>query len=154
MSRVEQSTRSRAAPRSFASKPRAARCVAGAIAFGVGVLAASVFKPSEMEKQAAGQLMEKAQPLAEELKHAGHEAAEHLKQPTLVAIEQVKEAATDGAHSVAETAKQSAESGKQTVRDAAETVRTATEEERAAIQAGGERVGEPGDAQVEGPNSL
>ena len=117
--------------------------VAGAIAFGLGVLVASVLKPSEIEKQAAGQLMDKAQPLTDGLKQAGQEAAEHLKEPALAAIEQVKEAATEGAHSVAETAKQSAETGKQTALDAAETVRAATEEERAAVEAGGERVSGP-----------
>ena len=128
--------------------------VAGAIAFGAGVLIASVFKPSEIEKQAAGQLMDKAQPLADELKHAGQEAAEHLKQPALAAIEEVKAAAAEGAHSVAETAKQSAETGKQTALDAAETVRTATAEERAAVEAGGERISGPRDApEIEGPNS-
>jgi hypothetical protein len=129
--------------------------VAGAIAFGVGVLVASVVKPSEIEKQAAGQLMDKAQPLTEELKHAGQEAAEHLKQPALAAIEQVKDAASEGAHSVADTAKQSAETSKQMARDAAETVRATTDEERAAVGAGGERLsGSPGAPQIQGPNSL
>ena len=55
--------------------------MAGAIAFGVGVLTASVFKPTEIEKQAAGQLMDKAEPLTEELKETGQETVEHLKEP-------------------------------------------------------------------------
>jgi hypothetical protein len=97
--------------------------MAGAIAFGVGLLAASVFKPTEIEQQAAGQLMDKAQPLRDELMHAGHEVAEHLKEPARAGLEQVKEAATDGAHSVAEIAQQSAEVSKETAMGAAETVR-------------------------------
>ena len=52
--------------------------MAGAIAFGVGLLTASVFKPSEIEKQAAGQLLEKAEPLTHELKQMGQETVEHL----------------------------------------------------------------------------
>jgi hypothetical protein len=98
--------------------------MAGAIAFGAGLLAATVFKPSEMEKQAADQLMDKAQPLKDELVHAGQEAAEHLKEPAMAAFEQVKEAAADGASSVADTAKQSADTSRETALDAAETVRS------------------------------
>jgi hypothetical protein len=98
--------------------------VAGAIAFGVGLLTASVFKPSEIEKQAAGQLMDKAEPLTQELKQMGQDTVEHLKEPARAAIEQVKETAADGAHSVAETTKQSAETNKLTALDAADMVRS------------------------------
>lgn len=97
--------------------------IAGAIAFGVGLLTASVFKPTEIEKQAAGQLMEKAEPLAQELKQMGQVTVEHLKEPALAAIEQVKETAADGAHSVAETTKHSAESNTRTAHDVADTLR-------------------------------
>jgi hypothetical protein len=98
--------------------------MAGAIAFGVGLLTASVFKPTDIEKQAAGQLMEKAEPLTQELKRMGQETVEHLKEPALVAIEQVKDTAADGAHSVAEATKHSAETNKLTALDAADTVRS------------------------------
>ena len=55
--------------------------VAGAIALGVGVLAASAAKPSEMEQQDAGQLRDKVEPLKDELKRTGQDMAEHMKQP-------------------------------------------------------------------------
>jgi hypothetical protein len=98
--------------------------MAGAIAFGVGLLTASVFKPSDIEKQAAGQLMEKAEPLTQGLREMGQETMEHLKQPALSAIEEVKETASDGAQAVAETAKHSADTSKATALDAAETLRS------------------------------
>ena len=98
--------------------------MAGAIAFGVGLLTASVFKPSEVEKQVAGQLMDKAEPLTQEFKQMGQETLEHLKEPALAAVEQVKETATDAAQAVAETTKHSAETSKLTALDAADTVRS------------------------------
>ncbi len=97
---------------------------AGAIAFGVGVLAASIFKPSELERQAADQLKDKAQPLKDELMHSGEEMAEHMKEPARSAMEQVKEAATEGAQTVAGTAKDAASTSKDTARDAVDSVRS------------------------------
>jgi len=85
---------------------------AGAIAFGIGVLTASIFKPSDLERQAADQLMDKAQPLKDELKQTAEEMTENLKEPARDAVEQVKEAASDGAQTVAETAKDAASTSK------------------------------------------
>ena len=98
--------------------------MAGAIAFGVGLLAASVFQPSEIEKQAAGQLMDKAEPLTQELKQMGQETMEHLKEPALAAIEEVKETASGGAQAIAETTKHSVETNKLTALDVADTLRS------------------------------
>ena len=47
--------------------------VAGAVAFGVGVLMASVFPASAKEQEVADQLKDKAQPLADDLKQTGQE---------------------------------------------------------------------------------
>ena len=97
---------------------------AGAVAFGFGVLLASIFPASEKEKQAAEQLMDKAQPLKDELKSTGQEMAEHLKEPAREAVEQVKEAAAEGKQAVTDTTKDAADTTKQTARDAADTVRS------------------------------
>lgn len=97
---------------------------AGAVAFGFGVLLASIFPASEKEKQAAEQLMDKAQPLKDELKSTGQEMAEHLKEPAREAMEQVKEAAAEGKQAVTDTTKDAADTTKQTARDAADTVRS------------------------------
>ena len=64
--RARPSTRSRARPTRSASRPRAVRVVAGAIAFGVGFLVAAVFPASQPEQRAAQGLMDKAEPLKDE----------------------------------------------------------------------------------------
>jgi gas vesicle protein len=97
---------------------------AGAVAFGAGVVLASVFPASEPEKRAADQLKDKAEPLKDELVQAGKEMAEHLKEPAREAAEQVKETATEGTESVTEAAKSAAGAATQTARDAADTVRS------------------------------
>ncbi len=98
--------------------------VAGGIAFGVGVLLASIFPASAKEQQVAGQLKEKAEPLAEDLKQTGQQMAEHMKEPAREAVESVKQAATEGQQAVADTAKYAAESTGQAAREGAETVRS------------------------------
>jgi hypothetical protein len=97
--------------------------VAGAIAFGVGVLAASLAKPSEIERKAADQVMDKVDPIKDELKQAGHEMAEHMQQPVREALEQVKETATESSQVVADAAKEVATTGRQAVEEATDTVR-------------------------------
>jgi ElaB/YqjD/DUF883 family membrane-anchored ribosome-binding protein len=98
--------------------------VAGGIAFGVGVLLASVFPATAKEQEVAGQLKEKVEPLAEDLKQTGQQMAEHMKEPAREAVESVKQAATEGQQAVADTAKQAAESTGQAAREGAETVRS------------------------------
>jgi ElaB/YqjD/DUF883 family membrane-anchored ribosome-binding protein len=104
--------------------------VAGGIAFGVGVLLASVFPATAKEQQVAGQLKEKAEPLAEDLKQTGQQMAQHMKEPAREAVESVKQAATEGQQAVADTAKQAAESTGQAAREGAETVRSEAPGER------------------------
>ena len=98
--------------------------VAGGIAFGVGVLLASVIPATAKEQQVAGQLMEKAEPLTEDLKQTGQQIAEHMKEPAREAVESVKQAATEGQQAVTATAKDAAQSTGQAAREGAETVRS------------------------------
>jgi ElaB/YqjD/DUF883 family membrane-anchored ribosome-binding protein len=84
--------------------------VAGAIAFGVGFLAAVVFPGSEAEARAAERLASQAQPLTEGItegakeaarevaasaQEAGRESADRLKESATEKVEQVKETVTD-----------------------------------------------------------
>jgi len=96
---------------------------AGAVAVGVGVILASVFPASDKERRAADQLMDKAEPLTEDLKGAGREITEHLREPAREAVAQIKDAATEGTQSVAETAKEAVGTTTDTVRDGTERVR-------------------------------
>ena len=97
--------------------------VAGAVAFGVGVLMASVFPATAKEQEVADQLKDKAQPLADDLKQTGQEIAEHLKEPAREAVESVKQAATEGQQAVTETANDAADSTRQAAHEGTETVR-------------------------------
>lgn len=98
--------------------------VAGAIAFGVGLLAASIAKPSEIERRAADQLADKVDPLKDELKQAGQELVEHMQEPVREAVAQVKDTAAEGSQVVADATKQVASTSKQAVEEAADTVRS------------------------------
>jgi ElaB/YqjD/DUF883 family membrane-anchored ribosome-binding protein len=97
--------------------------VAGALAFGVGVLVASVFPASAKEQAVADQLKEKAQPLADDLKETGQEMAEHLKEPAREAVESVKQAAAEGQQAVSDTARGAADSTRDAAREGTEKVR-------------------------------
>jgi ElaB/YqjD/DUF883 family membrane-anchored ribosome-binding protein len=96
---------------------------AGAIAMGVGVLLAGVFPATEKERRAADQLMDKAEPLTEELKQAGREIAEQMREPTREAIDQVKEAASEGTQAVTDTARQATDTTSHDARQAVDSVR-------------------------------
>jgi gas vesicle protein len=97
---------------------------AGAIAVGVGVLLASIFPATDKERRAAEQLMDKAEPLKDELKQAGQEMAEHLKEPAREAVQQVKGAATESAEEISQTAKEAVGATSDSAREATETIRT------------------------------
>jgi ElaB/YqjD/DUF883 family membrane-anchored ribosome-binding protein len=114
----------RGAPEVLRGQTQGNPLAAGAIAFGIGVLAASVFPASEREKQAADQLMDKVEPLKDELTQTGQDIAEHMKEPALEAMEHVKETATEGKQAVTDTAKEAVGTAQETAREAADAVRT------------------------------
>ena len=75
---------------------------AGLIAFGGGLLVASLIPPSEAEQRVAGQVVEKAQPLRDELQRAGQEVVEDLRSTAEQGAEQVKQRAAEAAGTVQE----------------------------------------------------
>jgi len=81
---------------------------AGVIAFGAGLLAASLVPPSEAEQRLAGKLSEHAQPLQDEVRQAGQQVADDLKDKAREGAEQVKSRAQDAAETVQEDARSSA----------------------------------------------
>jgi gas vesicle protein len=72
----------------------------GLIAFGVGLLTASLIPPSDAERRLAASAKDAAQPVIDEVSQAGQEAAQHLKQPAQDAVQAVKETAQDSAENV------------------------------------------------------
>ena len=112
------------APETLRRQAQGSPLAAGAVAVGLGVVLASVFPATKQEQRAAGQLMDKAEPIKDELRQAGQELVEHVKEPAREAVEQVKGAVTEGAQAVSETAKDAASTTSDTARDAATNLRT------------------------------
>jgi gas vesicle protein len=89
---------------------------AGLVAFGGGLLIASLIPPSEVEQRVAGQVAEKAEPLRDELQRAGQEVAEDLKSTAQEGADQVKQRASEAAGTVQEDVRSSAGSVKDEAR--------------------------------------
>ena len=87
----------------------------GLIAFGVGLLAASLLPASEKEKALAQSAKEQAQPLMHEAGEVAKEVAADLKEPAQDAATAVKDRATDAV----ETVKQEATDAAGDVKDSA-----------------------------------
>jgi hypothetical protein len=78
---------------------------AGIIAFGTGLLIASLFPATEPERQAASAVQDRLEPLKERAAETGRELAGDLKQSAQGAVQEVKGTATDAAQDVAGQAK-------------------------------------------------
>ncbi|PRY68063.1 uncharacterized protein DUF3618 [Glaciihabitans tibetensis] len=72
----------------------------GLIAFGVGLLVASLIPASDKEKELAASAKEAAEPLLHEATDAAKEVAENLRGPATDAAESVKGVATDAVDAV------------------------------------------------------
>lgn len=80
----------------------------GLIAFGAGLLLASLIPASSKEKDLAAAVKEQAQPLVEEVTDVVKDLGEHLKEPAQDAVEAVKSSATDSVEAVKEQAQSAA----------------------------------------------
>ncbi|MEW1822570.1 DUF3618 domain-containing protein [Arthrobacter sp. NPDC080031] len=89
-------------PHRLSSKTQGNPLAAGLIAFGAGLLVASLIPASEKEKEAAAALKEAAEPLTTELAAAAHDVAQDLQEPAQEALENVKVAASDAVENVKE----------------------------------------------------
>ncbi|NYH51460.1 MULTISPECIES: DUF3618 domain-containing protein [Nocardiopsis] len=110
----------RSVPQQAAHQAQGNPIAAGLIAFGAGLLAASVISESRAEQRAAQRVSERAGPVIEPAKQAVTESAEH-----------VKEQATESARSAGEHLKGSAsEAAHKTGEHAQHETKAATEEMR------------------------
>ena len=96
---------------------------AGAIAFGIGFLVAAILPPSQSEQRAAEGLLDKAEPLKDELASAGREVAEGVKGVAQDAVQEVKATAADGTQAVKDTVQDGVEATKATTQEAAGSVK-------------------------------
>jgi hypothetical protein len=94
---------------------------AGVVAFGAGVVLASLMPASRLEAEAAHRMVETAkehgQPLLDEARAVGQEVADNVKQSAAESAEQVKQSAQGSAQTVSEEAQSATES----VRDQAQS---------------------------------
>jgi gas vesicle protein len=89
-------------PHRLAGKTQGSPLAAGLIAFGAGLLVASLIPASEKEKEAAAALKEAAEPLTSELAAAAQDVAQDLQEPAQEALENVKSAASEAVENVKE----------------------------------------------------
>jgi ElaB/YqjD/DUF883 family membrane-anchored ribosome-binding protein len=97
---------------------------AGLVAFGVGMVVASLLPPSQKEREAAAMVKDKAQPLAHEATDTAKEMAENLKEPAQQAAQQVRDSAAEGAAQVRQQGQDAAIDVRDDARQAAQSVRS------------------------------
>ena len=105
----------RQAPDAVLEQTQGNPIAAGLIAFGGGLLVASLIPPTEAEQRLAGQVAEKAQPLRDEVQRVGQEVADDLRSTAQEGAEQVKQRASEAAGTVQEDVRSSTD----TLRDEA-----------------------------------
>jgi hypothetical protein len=111
------------AGQSVARKAKGNPLAAGLVAFGAGLLVASLIPASDKERELAAKVEEKAQPLVDQAKDVAREVGENLKEPALEAVDSVKTAAQDAAQSVADEAKASGQAVADQTRDSVDTTK-------------------------------
>jgi gas vesicle protein len=98
----------RQAPDKIVEQTQGNPIAAGLIAFGGGLLVASLLPPSEAEQRVAGRVVDKAQPVRDELQRAGEEVADDLRSSAQQGAEHVKQRASEAAGTVQEDMRSSA----------------------------------------------
>jgi len=109
----------RAAPQTVARQARGNPLAAGVIAFGVGLLAASLLPETEAEKRAGSAVAEHSGDLVDKAKETARDLASDLGDEARDAAQSVKETARDAAGNTAQQAK---ESGRSTVEQTRQSV--------------------------------
>jgi hypothetical protein len=97
----------RQAPEKVLEQAQGNPIAAGLIAFGGGLLVASLIPPSEAEQRIAGQVADKAEPLRDELKQAGQAVADDVRSTAQEGADQVKQRASEAAGTVQEDVRSS-----------------------------------------------
>ena len=109
---------------------------AGLIAFGVGLLAASLIPSTRQEQDLVSQAKgsDAVKQATEEAKSVAREVGDNLKQPAQEAVESVKQTATAGAQEVKQTAAEGVDDVRSTGQHAAQDVRDDANQSRERLQ--------------------
>lgn len=109
-------------PGTVATKTRGNPMAAGVIAFGVGLLASSLFPASAPEARAAAAVKDKAQPLVDEVTSTAKDIAGNLQEPAQDAVQSVKDTAHDAVSTVKDEGSSAAEDVKTQAAEAKDVV--------------------------------
>lgn len=111
----------RSAPSAVASQTQGNPIAAGVIAFGVGLLAATLIPASDAERRAGQQLKEHSGDLTEQVKGVAGDLKDELTGTVQQAAGQVKEVAQEGVQETKDQARSSAQDAKEQTRQAAQS---------------------------------
>lgn len=92
------------APDALAQRTEGSPLIVGAVAFGIGLLAAAAIKPTEPERQAVSKLADAAPEVRSKVEEAGQELASSVKAHAAEAAEEVKTSAIESASTVKDAA--------------------------------------------------
>jgi len=115
-------------PEKVTSGTRGNPLAAGLIAFGAGLLTASLIPSSRMEQNAAEQVKHQAKPMVDEAKTAAQQAGQRLKPEAQKAAQSVKETASQGAEHVKDDSQDHAQDLKDNSQRAARHVKNTANE--------------------------
>ncbi len=94
----------------------------GLIAFGIGLVAASLVPASTKEKDLAATVKDQAQPLVDEVTDVAKEVGEHLKEPAQASVAAVRDSAQDSVAAVKDDAQNAAHEVKDQAQQAREHI--------------------------------
>ena len=109
----------RGAPQAVAQQTKGNPLAAGIIAFGAGMLAATLLPVSDVERRAGQQIKENTEELTERVKDVASDVGSEVKRDAQQAAQQVKETAQDAAQTTRDQAQSSSQQAAQQTKDAA-----------------------------------
>jgi hypothetical protein len=110
----------RSAPQAVAAQTQGNPLAAGIIAFGVGMLAATLIPVTDAERRAGQQLKDNSGELTDKLKDAATDLKDDLSGTVGHAVDEVKQTAQDAAQTTKEQARSSAQDAKDQTKHAAQ----------------------------------
>lgn len=111
----------RSAPRAVVQQAQGNPLAAGIIAFGVGMLAATLIPVTDVERRAGAELKDRSGDLTDKVKDVAMEMKDDLSGTVQEAAGQVKETAQDAAQTTKQQAQSSAQDAKDQTRQAAQS---------------------------------
>jgi hypothetical protein len=117
----------RQAPEMVQQQTQGNPLAAGLVAFGAGLLLATLFPPTEAEQRAASAVQDRVEPIKDQALEAGREVKDHLQESARDSAQQVKNAATGATQDVKEQARSAAEGVTEEAKSSAEQGKGRTE---------------------------